>query len=411
MCSNSATYNSIQSPIISTGNQLLTPILSSFSTTSSTSSANALENNNELASPTTPIYCSNRVSYGISNIVINPPSLHSSNFNSSLTSSFNSSTNSTSFSQSSSSKRSNFNNSNPTSNSNHDYICLENDCLSNTSGIPYIVEKCISYIQEFGIDSEGIYRVPGHKQYTDSLFDDFINRQDSIDLKSYNTSQINVNIVATVIKEYFRHLKEPIFGSNLKEFTDLSKTHFNQNTNLLSQITQTRNNNNNNNNNNSSTSNTSQQTSRQVTPPSSIPLKKQLIGSPIFLTSDIQSPTSPNYNNNSLSASLSSPNLDKSQILSESSKLVLIQSIKEKFSRLNRVNYLTLRAIFIHLNQIASNSSKNNMDSTNLAICWWPTLLRPKFEDFNETEILRKTLQPFVKFIIDNAKTIFEETN
>lgn len=329
-------------------------------------------------------------------MVINPPTLHSTtNLNSSLTYASNSN------SQPSSSKRAhNFSNSNPISNSNNDFICLENDCLSNTSGIPYIVEKCISYIEEFGIDSEGIYRVPGHKQYTDSLFDDFINRQESINLKSYSNSQINVNIVATVIKEYFRHLQEPIFGSNLKEFIELSKHHFNQSTNLLSQITQaTR---------SSSGNSQSALTSRQVTPPSSLQIKKNMVGSPIISSCDIQSPVLiNNNNNNSLSSSSSSSNLDKSQQLSEASKIELIDSIKLRFRKLNRVNFLTLKAIFLHLSQIASNSGKNNMDSNNLSICWWPTLLRPKFEDFNETEILRKTLQPFIRFIIDNARDIF----
>jgi hypothetical protein len=355
--------------ITSSANQLISPIMTTFiaaSTILEQDITDSYNNNTTRGSISVPI---NNLS----------SSQHSSN---NIVATFNSN-------NIPSSKRSN----NQSTTSNNDYICLENDCLSNTSGIPFIVEKCIAYIEEFGLESEGIYRVPGHKQYTDSLFDDLINRQDSIDLKSYNTSQINVNIVATVIKEYFRHLKEPIIGSNLKEFIDLSKTHFNQNTNLLSQITQPRN----------SISNTLiASSSRQTTPPVAVGIKKQQISSPVMTDClNIIAPV--------LTQSASASNLDKSLILSDSSKLELIDSIKIKFRKLNRVNYLTLKGIFLHLNLVALNCSKNNMDSTNLAICWWPTLLRPKFEDFNETEMLRKTLQPFIKFIIDNAKIIFEE--
>ena len=371
---NSNNYNSIQSPIISSGNQLLSPILSSFNTST-------------IFEQDTTDYLS--LSHrGVNNTVL-PSSLHSNTANN-FNLSFN---NSNSASQSlSSSKRSNLSNSlgssNPASNSNNDSICLENDNLSNISSIPYIVEKCISYIEKFGIDSEGVYRMSGNKQYTDSLFDDMINRQDSIDLESYNTSQINANIVATVIKDYFRHLKEPIIGSNLKEFIDLSKSHFIQNPNILSQIAQ----NNRNSNQIGSNATTNSNSTRQATPPSA-QIKKQLISSPI-----ISSPSDPQ----------AACNVEKSQILSDISKLELIESIKTKFRRLNRVNYLTLKKLFLHLNLVAANSAKNKMDSNNLAICWMPTLLRPKFEDLGESEMLKKTLQPLIKFIIDNVKLIFE---
>ncbi len=276
---------------------------------------------------------------------------------------------------------------------NSDSICIENDALSNTTGIPYIVDKCIAYIEEFGLDSEGIYRVPGNKQYTDSLFDDFINRPESIDLKSYNTAQINVNIVATVIKEYFRHLKEPIIGSNLKEFIDLSKTHFGQTTNLL--VSQQRNN-----------------SSKQLALQSQQQHQQQQHIKKAVNTLDISMPvfikTTPSSSSLYDDASTEQyPSLPKQS--NDLTKESLIESMKLRLFKLNRVNYLTLRAVFHHLNLVASKSNKNNMDSNNLAICWWPTLLRPKFEDFNETEILRKTLQPLIKFMIDNAKIIFEK--
>lgn len=266
--------------------------------------------------------------------------------------------------------------------------CIENDCLSNTTGIPFIVEKCLEYIEDFGMDSEGIYRVSGHKQYTDSLFDDLINRQETIDLKSYSPTQINVNIVATVIKDYFRHLKEPIIGNNLQEFIDLSKIYFNPTISSL---------------NLSPTDRKSQ-----------INIQPQIISVPQGTSLNKKIPSSSNFKISVPVPLLSPPKTTTEQKLKslsssqlDSQKSELIDLLKQKFKKLNRVNYLTLQRIFLHLHKIASNSQKNNMDSNNLSICWWPTLLRPKFEDLNETEILTKTLQPLIRFIIDNAQSIF----
>lgn len=44
---------------------------------------------------------------------------------------------------------------------------------SETNPIPLIVEKCIIFIEEEGLDSEGIYRVPGNRAHVDLLFQKF----------------------------------------------------------------------------------------------------------------------------------------------------------------------------------------------------------------------------------------------
>lgn len=39
--------------------------------------------------------------------------------------------------------------------------------------VPLFVEKCITFIQEEGLDLEGIYRVPGNRAHVDLLFQKF----------------------------------------------------------------------------------------------------------------------------------------------------------------------------------------------------------------------------------------------
>lgn len=39
--------------------------------------------------------------------------------------------------------------------------------------IPLILEKCVKFIEEEGLDSEGIYRVPGNRAHVDLLFQKF----------------------------------------------------------------------------------------------------------------------------------------------------------------------------------------------------------------------------------------------
>lgn len=278
-------------------------------------------------------------------------------------------------------------------------IWIENDNVSLQTGVPIIVDKCISYIEECGLDSEGVYRIPGHKQYTDALFDDLLNRQKDVELKLYNSSQINVNIVATVIKEYFRHLHEPIIGGsqNLKYYIDLSREYF--------QTPATK-------NDSTKTDITNNKhiifTNIKSSLPSSINaknLKPNLISGPISDMNVSSSSSSSTDKDLQLKPASIVNNLNEKQQVIE-----LTRVIREKFLKLNRVNYLTLRALFLHLNVVASHSNKNNMDSNNLAICWWPTILRPNFVGLSETENLRKTLQPLIKFMIDNAKIIFQKS-
>ena len=50
---------------------------------------------------------------------------------------------------------------------------LEDFVQSTSNLIPLFVEKCITFIEDEGLDSEGIYRVPGNRAHVDLLFHKF----------------------------------------------------------------------------------------------------------------------------------------------------------------------------------------------------------------------------------------------
>lgn len=59
------------------------------------------------------------------------------------------------------------------SNSSSSGPVLEEFAQSETNAIPLFVDKCITFIEEEGLDSEGIYRVPGNRAHVDLLFHNF----------------------------------------------------------------------------------------------------------------------------------------------------------------------------------------------------------------------------------------------
>ena len=50
---------------------------------------------------------------------------------------------------------------------------IDDFAQSGDNVIPLFVEKCITFIQEEGLDLEGIYRVPGNRAHVDLLFQKF----------------------------------------------------------------------------------------------------------------------------------------------------------------------------------------------------------------------------------------------
>merc|ERR1712002_244527 len=63
-------------------------------------------------------------------------------------------------------------------------------------------------------------------------------------------------------------------------------------------------------------------------------------------------------------------------------KSMRYDALKKVISRFPEDNFIMLKYLTSHISKVAQSSSINSMDAKNLAICWWPTLLRPEFTSF-----------------------------
>lgn len=59
---------------------------------------------------------------------------------------------------------------------------IEDFAQSETNRIPLFLEKCVRFIEDEGLDSEGIYRVPGNRAHVELLFQKFEEGNYTIDL-------------------------------------------------------------------------------------------------------------------------------------------------------------------------------------------------------------------------------------
>lgn len=72
-----------------------------------------------------------------------------------------------------------------------------------------------------------------------------------------------------------------------------------------------------------------------------------------------------------------------------------------------RTNFEVLKYMFQHLVHVAEHCKLNAMDSKNLAICWWPTLLPLEFSDMGCFEQVRPHMEDLVQTMIDQYPFLF----
>ncbi|KAH0944338.1 hypothetical protein HN011_005142, partial [Eciton burchellii] len=90
---------------------------------------------------------------------------------------------------------------------------------SETNRIPLFLEKCVQFIEEQGLNLEGLYRVPGNRTHVNLLFQKF-DKDINIDIHSLN---IPVNAVATALKDFLSKRLPPLFDEErLNELEDIS---------------------------------------------------------------------------------------------------------------------------------------------------------------------------------------------
>ncbi|XP_077581510.1 SLIT-ROBO Rho GTPase-activating protein 3-like isoform X2 [Stigmatopora nigra] len=85
--------------------------------------------------------------------------------------------------------------------------------------IPVVVESCVRYINLYGLQQQGIFRVPGSQVEVNDIKNAFERGEDPL---VDDQSDHDINSVAGVLKLYFRGLEKPLFPE--EHFLDLIST-------------------------------------------------------------------------------------------------------------------------------------------------------------------------------------------
>lgn len=89
--------------------------------------------------------------------------------------------------------------------------------------IPPVVRKCASLIEEFGIRSVGLYRLPGNTHLVNKLRNNLNKDHELVDLRSEEWVS-DVNTLTGVMKLFFRELPDPLFPKEMYlDFIEASK--------------------------------------------------------------------------------------------------------------------------------------------------------------------------------------------
>ncbi|MFH4975570.1 hypothetical protein AB6A40_002279 [Gnathostoma spinigerum] len=81
--------------------------------------------------------------------------------------------------------------------------------------VPVLVDKCIKYISTYGLFQPGLYRKNGSKIEARALLDAL--KKDPVDVHITNRSDDMVNVVADVLRGFFRQLDEPLIPHYMHE--------------------------------------------------------------------------------------------------------------------------------------------------------------------------------------------------
>ena len=117
-------------------------------------------------------------------------------------------------------------------------LTLSRCTISAESGVPLFIEKCIQFIEEYGLSIEGLYRISGYKNQVELVISKLIEgkRIPSTKERGSNSSLISddadptadlhllhvpASAVATALKDMMRKLDEPLLSSQVFDQCDL----------------------------------------------------------------------------------------------------------------------------------------------------------------------------------------------
>lgn len=90
-------------------------------------------------------------------------------------------------------------------------VSLDELFTRDQSAVPMVVYQCMQAVDLFGLDVEGIYRMSGTSSHVNSLRDAFNSNAPNLDFRNPANFYHDVNSVATLLKQFFRDLPDPLF--------------------------------------------------------------------------------------------------------------------------------------------------------------------------------------------------------
>jgi Rho GTPase-activating protein 5 len=79
-----------------------------------------------------------------------------------------------------------------------------------------------------------------------------------------------------------------------------------------------------------------------------------------------------------------------------------LSNVRQVLRALPRENRELVRFLCAHLRRVADNAERTSMSSTNLAKCWWPTLMRPHFDTFESMAKVTAQLELFILQLLEH---------
>ncbi|XP_050409966.1 rho GTPase-activating protein 190 isoform X3 [Patella vulgata] len=103
-------------------------------------------------------------------------------------------------------------------------------------------------------------------------------------------------------------------------------------------------------------------------------------------------------------ASLYEELIEAAGVHDKSSRLLALRGVLKK---LPEQNFEVLKYLMTHLNRVTQNHQYNNMDSSNLAICWWPTIMRLEFKSYENMALHTRYPVEIVMTAIEQCNFMF----
>ncbi|KAF2805261.1 Rho GTPase-like protein activator [Mytilinidion resinicola] len=179
--------------------------------------------------------------------------------------------------------------------------------------VPMVVYQCIQGVDLFGLDLEGIYRIPGTSSHITAMKALFDNDASKVDFRNPETFHHDVNSVAGLLKQFFRDLPDPLLtAEHYTEFIDAAR-------------------------------------------------------------------------------------IDDDTVRRDSMHAII--------NALPDPNYATLRALVLHLNRVNEHSQANRMSTSNLGICFAPTIMGQHRGQIADSGLQARVIVT----ILDNVYQIFDE--